>query len=67
MSSGNSHDERSAASVTRWQVYTLPRTDGVEFNLRLWTPTDDPEVIAKIERAAESAGMVIERLAPDAE
>ncbi len=56
----------TVASVTRWRVYTLPRTDDIEFNLTLSTPTDDPRVVEAIEVAAAACGMVIERLVADA-
>lgn len=46
---------------TRWIVHTLPRTDDLQLNLTLSTPTNDPEVLAAIEKAAKNAGMVIQR------
>ncbi len=52
---------------TTWRVRTLPRTDGVEYTLTLSTPTDDQATIAAIEQSAAACGMVIERLADDAE
>lgn len=48
---------------TRWQVHTLPRQDGVRFQLFLTTPTADPDVIAKIEKAARDSGMLLTRVA----
>jgi pyrrolidone-carboxylate peptidase len=48
----------------RWRVVTLPRLDGLDYELELHCDTEDPAVIAAIETAAGRAGMWIERIAP---